>query len=89
MLKVQPHVEGLCASCDHAATRETLTGRLFVHCHEFSEEISEPIARCTAYLKKGTPDRYEFEKIAWVLNTEDRKGVRIVGFAPPKREKGR
>jgi hypothetical protein len=81
-----PKEYGLCTDCANVLIREMSNGAVFVQCtydHPPSR-ITEPVVRCTVYRSHNQPDRYDLEKIAWLVNTDKKSGK--VGFEPPKKE---
>jgi|PlaIllAssembly_1097288.scaffolds.fasta_scaffold635385_1 hypothetical protein len=82
--------EHLCFSCKSGLVR-VQDGRTTTLC-KFDQVCSEihrthavnkVVTRCTDYDDKRLPDLYELERIAWTLETTEK---RVIGFKPPRKE---
>lgn len=87
--------ENLCPKCTYYHRRRNALDDQEVHfCTYFSRPVAltGPVAECTNFYDENAPKRSDFEKIAWVIETSQRK----LGFAeqmdvklvpPSKKEK--
>ncbi len=75
-------IKTLCTSCIYGVVAQGVSSRDdTLYCSAIHSEIG-PIKKCSEYKDKSKPSRYDFEEIAWVLETTDRK---VVGFRPPRK----
>lgn len=75
--------ESLCLSCKNGISATTNMGKQYIKCYSFDNFVNEKIIKCSDYAKRGEPDLYEFEKLAWTLQTDKNRGP--IGFQPPPR----
>lgn len=76
---------GVCGGCENFSLMVDQRGREMAICayHYPTIRITRPLKFCTDFQAKGTQDRHEMEKTAWIL--EVKKG-KVIGFRPPKRK---
>jgi hypothetical protein len=81
-----PGKHGLCSSCANAEIREAYNGNVYVSCGITHPPlpVHQPLVRCTEYREHNQVDRYDMEKIAWIVSTDSKTNK--VGFTPPKKE---
>lgn len=79
---------GLCGKCKHAHVRE-MKSEILVLCTELPSDsrwlrITSPVLRCRDFQDINQPSQWDLEKIAWVLNTDEK--TKKIGFKPPQQE---
>ena len=76
----------ICEQCQWGQVFERRGGQITVLCHEAGASVRIPpdVVRCTEFDDKRLTNKYEMEKIAWVIRHD--KSGQAVGFAPPKRK---
>jgi hypothetical protein len=82
-----PGKHGLCTRCQYASIRETNNGEVQITCNQFMRPhnvVLKPLIRCSEFLDHGAVDKYDLEKIAWIVSTDSKTNK--VGFTPPKKE---
>lgn len=74
----------LCRSCVHAQ----IINNDRVFCHKFipEKELDFTVLSCSKYKSSTDKEDYQFEEIAWVLKVSS--AGKVIGFRPPKYEKG-
>lgn len=71
-----------CLSCRNA-TAITRPNGIMVYCSQlYDKEVAQPVLECSTYSDRRTPDEREFQKSAWILNTN--KSGEVIGFLNPK-----
>lgn len=70
----------LCGSCDRATVTRYIGG-LRIFCNAWEREMTSKVIECSKYRLKNAPDRYDLEKIAWILRTDPTRTK--VGFVLP------
>ena len=80
--KTQP---SLCLSCEHSLVIKSPNLETRAFCGFFGRmPVPFEVIECNQYGKKGEPNKYEMEKIAWTVETRTR-GPK--GFTPPTDER--
>lgn len=83
---VKFHSTPLCSICKHAVSMQgAAINNKIVYCMRISERILFDVFKCSDYLYKYDLEPWEFEKIAWTLETSDDK--KVIGFKPPDKKK--
>lgn len=78
----------LCMSCRFGFHIQSATGNEKIICNYMSHgyEIRKKIVKCSMWEEKSKPNRYDFEQLAWTLQTDKTRGP--IGFQPPDRRDG-
>lgn len=74
--------ENLCTSCANGLLTEMSHGREILQCMVARQFMSAKVVKCSEYFKRGQPTKYDYESIAWTLQTDRNRGP--IGFQPPK-----
>lgn len=82
-------MKSLCTSCRHGHIMKDHQGRTDAYCMDIREFIDKPVEECTTYEVRQTMDRYDMEKIAWLIDPKRKKiGFQEVPeFIPPGDER--
>ena len=72
----------LCFSCKHGCVFTDTHGRTRAYCGEMGIFLQSIIKECTRYDDKKDVSKWDFETLAWILETGKNKGS--FGFQPPK-----
>ena len=73
----------LCSTCHWATLLRDVTAEEQVRCHSMDVWIYRPIEMCSAYKLRNEPERWELEKIAWIIELKNKK----IGFLRPGDER--
>jgi vacuolar-type H+-ATPase catalytic subunit A/Vma1 len=83
-------VFGLCGTCRSAHIREHANNDVVVTCglldrgNSGTSRITSPVVRCRDYAEHSSVDKWDMEKIAWLVSTDPK--TKKLGFSPPKKE---
>ncbi len=70
---------GLCSSCRHSITVQ-FHSSAYVYCTELSKRIPEPVEICSDFFQIDQIDKWQLEKIAWILDVSKPNQI---GFIRP------
>lgn len=78
----------LCEDCLHGMVTRFATGETQTICSEQhpSFGVKGPVSECSAYDYRWGRTDWEMDKVAFIL--ERNKKGEVIGFRPPKKEKG-
>ena len=74
----------LCFTCRHGCVFTDTHGRTRAYCGEMGVFLESIIKECTRYEDKKNISKWDFETLAWILETGKHRGT--FGFQPPKNE---
>jgi hypothetical protein len=78
-------MKSLCSSCQHAHLFTRANGKVITQCCvNNTTTVPNDIVTCSDYHHADQPDRYELEKIAWILRSDI--AGKIIGFKPPEKD---
>lgn len=76
----------LCLSCRFGFHTQSATGNDRILCTYLHKGlvVREKIVKCAMWEDKTKPNKYDFENLAWTLQTDKNRGP--IGFQPPDRK---
>lgn len=82
-LRMRESPKTLCVTCQHSTIVKVGNNRQIVKCAVIDEYMERPVEECTSHEIEGR-SKYDFERLAWVL---EMRGQKIIGFKPPDPKK--
>ena len=72
----------LCVSCRQAVITKGHSERdLLITCGSHDRQIYFHVTECSGYQDKTEPTKFDFEKLAWHINVDQKRGK--IGFESP------
>ncbi len=82
-LTIKDDVKTICVGCRYGQImRSNETTEVAIWCHELDRRLHFRVSECSKFHRQGANDRWEMEKMAWIIKTDPTSGKKL-GFVRP------